>query len=482
MPVDTKKKLAVIAISGDEEKWVEQWAKSLLPIADLFVINLTQYGDNTEASFRKFIPEDKLILVKYPWEKNFSKARNQGLEYVPDWVDYCIYVDMDEVISEDSIPDVKRILNDSTDYVVLCNIYNTLDQEGMLASLFYPRMFPWKIDGKKTNPVFESTVHNQLIIDKKIPVIRPKISVIHYGYALSKEEMEKKHQRSEELLREQIRIDNDNFFAHLNLAQLLRAKADFVGTEKHANEVLRIIVPKLKNNEERYLHAFIMAKDQLATALMAQRRFEEAVPHIKDTIDVKPDHLDSLMSMGNTQLELKNFEQAEFWYKRYLFIKSRYDVEKDNTNLILNHLNSSFIVLYNLGVVKAIQGDIATASEYFLKAYKEEPTFRDVFIKYAHTLRMLGKNKEMNDEINTFMAKQPKNTSLVYEYFSDIALENCDIELAKFNAYQASNLGYDKDKDIQVRINRKWESLKSIFGDVSMSFFDISTSKNRVVV
>ena len=52
--------------------------------------------------------------------------------------------------------------------------------------------------------------------------------------------MEKKHKRSEELLRGQIKEDENNYFAHLNLAQLLRAKGDYAGCIHHSSRVVEI--------------------------------------------------------------------------------------------------------------------------------------------------------------------------------------------------------------------------------------------------
>jgi len=379
------------------------------------------------------------------------------------------------------LPDLISLLNDSQTFIVLCTIYNTLNESNnMLASLYYPRIFPWKLNGKFVKPLYESAVHNQLCIDEKlnIPVIRPNISLLHYGYALDPELMAKKHARSEELLRDQIEKDNDSFFAHLNLAQLLRAKGDFPGTEKHANEVLRIV--QGKERDHKYEHAKLMALDQLATALMGQRRFKEAIPSIEGALKIKSDHLDSIMNFGNVYLELKDLEKAEFWYNRYLFIRSRYDELKDNTNLILNHLNSSFLALYNLGICQIYQNNISRALEYFSKAFKEEPEFRDVFIKYIHSLKLLNREKEFNQEIGKYLEEHPTKAYLVYDYLSDVCLEDCNIELSKFYAYQAAYMIQDDEMNYESRLKNKYDNMKYLFGDVSSSFFDTSNVKAKL--
>lgn len=467
-----KNKLAIVAISGNEQQWVEQWCKSVLSVnPDYVVFNLTQYDDDTEKLVKQFIPSDILTFVKYSWEKDFSKARNQCQKHVPKDADYCMYVDLDEVITETSLGALESFLNTGTKRMGLITILNSLEQKGLLASLYYPRLYPNLDDrGKPTNPRFDGVVHNQLLMDKDFPVERTEVYILHYGYGLDKEKMAEKHKRSEELLRGQIKENNDSFFSHLNLAQLLRARGDFEGTEKHANEVLRVIEPNRSKGDSKYDHAYIMAKDQLGTSCLATGRPKEAIEHFNGALGIKVDHLDSILNMGNCYFELRDLDKAEYWYKRYLFIRSKYDEMRDNTNLILNHLNSSFIALYNLGMVYAHKGDMDKAIDSFEKCYKQEPEFKDVFLKYIHGLKILNKKKEFNDEINKFINLYPQRAHTVYDYLSDMALLECNVELSKFNLYQAAHINSD-ESEIEG-LQNKWKELSKVFGEVSLSFFD----------
>lgn len=466
-----KKKLTLTTISGNESKWVKQFCESFLPVVDHFVINLTQFDDDTEELLRQYIPAEKLTLIKNPWEKSFSLARNQGLKYIPEDTDYCLYADMDEVLTKDSYPYIEKFLTEIDHPVLgLVTIYNSLEQKGLLASLFYPRIWPTKDkNGKKLDVYFEGSVHNQLMIDRSIPAVRLRISLMHYGYALSKEDMAKKHKRSEELLRNQISADNNDFFSHINLAQLLRAKGDFEGCIYHAKEVLRIIQPNLDNKEDGYYNAYIMAKDQLATGLCALGNYSEGLQHSQDVLRVKSDHLDSLMSSATAYMGMGDLEKAEFWYKRYLFIHSRYDETRDFSNIILNHLNSTSLAQYNLGIIRAMKNDLAGATEYFKKAYYENPDFLDSFIKFIHALKLQDRQKEFSDEVGQFLTKYSDKAYIVYNYFADIALDEGNIELAKFNYYQATNL---VPKEERQKYSEKYNSIINTFGPVSNTFFE----------
>jgi len=481
-----RKKLCVTAISGNEERWAEMWSKSVMKAnPDYVVINLTQYDDNTEKIIRSIIPDDKLILVKNKWEDNFSKARNQGLEHVPDDTEICCYIDMDEEFTDDSYAHIEELLQtyDGT-YMPLVTIYNTLDTPGLRASLFYPRFWPVFKRGKRIEPPlhFAGSVHNQLVLgddELRRNSVRTNIAIMHYGYSLDKETMEKKHHRSEVLIRKQIEEDSDDFFAHLNLAQLLRAKGDVGGTIEHANEVMRIVEPKINAGQLQYVHALIMAVDQLATSYLAKKDGETSLKYANIGLKWKPDHLDSIMNAANSYMEMKSYDEASYWYKRYLFIRSQYNEYEDQSNIILNHLNSSFIALYNLGIINALKGEYKLASDYFKKVLIEEPEFKDAFVKYLDTLRRTGvSQRSLLSVVNSFLQHNPNKSAMVYDYFSNIAFYEGNFELAKFNAYQAANLNPDQIEH-QFFLT-KWNTIRSVLGDVSMMFFDTTSKASQM--
>ena len=480
-----RKKFVVIAISGNEEKWVEKWSKSILEAnPDKVIINLTKYDDNSEALFRKFIPEDKLVLMKHPWEKNFSKARNFTLEAVPEDTDWILFVDLDEIITKESYKELEFVLNSNHPHEeVMVNIYNSVSEDSLVASLFYPRLFPFRdISGKRLNPTFIGSVHNQLIYpnNEMSNARRSNISLYHYGYSLGEEEMQRKHARTEELLREQIANDPNDYFAYLNLAQLLRAKNDSAGTISAAQKVLDLIVSKMHTGDDRFINAFIMANEQLSTAYINSRQPIKAAEHANAVLKIKPDHLDSIMNLSEVYLMTNDLDKAEFWLKRYLFVVSRYDEKKDNSNIILNNLNSSFIVLYRLGIIYSAKQNWEQAEKHFWESYKIEPEYQDTFIRFIDCLKNQGKNKELLDHVNKFMFQHATKAYQVYIYFASIELEDINIEGAKFNYYQALNMTPKTSPAYQM-VQNKWMNMKSLFGDVAMKFFDTQNKQESLL-
>lgn len=87
-------KVAVYAISKNEEKHIERWASSAAE-ADHIVLLDTGSSDRT-VDLAKELGVEVTVQVFDPWR--FDTARNASLDLVPDDVDYCIALDLDEVL------------------------------------------------------------------------------------------------------------------------------------------------------------------------------------------------------------------------------------------------------------------------------------------------------------------------------------------------------------------------------------------------
>lgn len=89
-------KIAVYTIAKNEEAFVERWYESA-KAADLLLIADTGSADNTVAKAEALgITVVRISVI--PWR--FDDARNAALAAIPADVDYCIALDMDEVLVE----------------------------------------------------------------------------------------------------------------------------------------------------------------------------------------------------------------------------------------------------------------------------------------------------------------------------------------------------------------------------------------------
>ncbi|MBE6833945.1 glycosyltransferase [Faecalispora sporosphaeroides] len=86
-------KICVYAISKNEEKFVDRWMDSVGE-ADLVIVVDTGSTDRTVEKLRErgaAVYEEKIV----PWR--FDEARNRALAHVPDDVDICVSIDLDEI-------------------------------------------------------------------------------------------------------------------------------------------------------------------------------------------------------------------------------------------------------------------------------------------------------------------------------------------------------------------------------------------------
>lgn len=91
----SKYKVCVYAVCKDEEQFVDRFMVNLKE-ADMVIIGDTGSTDKTVEKFKENGAIVYEIPIK-PWR--FDKARNELLKYIPEDVDICVAIDVDEVIN-----------------------------------------------------------------------------------------------------------------------------------------------------------------------------------------------------------------------------------------------------------------------------------------------------------------------------------------------------------------------------------------------
>lgn len=91
--MNKKLKVAVYAISKNEEKQVKRWYESMKEADSIYVLD-TGSTDNT-VNLLKSLGVNVSVETISPWR--FDVARNKSLELVPEDVDVCVCTDLDEV-------------------------------------------------------------------------------------------------------------------------------------------------------------------------------------------------------------------------------------------------------------------------------------------------------------------------------------------------------------------------------------------------
>jgi glycosyltransferase involved in cell wall biosynthesis len=101
-------KIAVYTIAKNEEDFVERWYKSAKDADYLFILD-TGSIDNT-VNIAKDLGANVKVQSFDPWR--FDYARNAALEYLPEDIDMCIALDMDEILVEGWRHEVEKSISD----------------------------------------------------------------------------------------------------------------------------------------------------------------------------------------------------------------------------------------------------------------------------------------------------------------------------------------------------------------------------------
>jgi tetratricopeptide (TPR) repeat protein len=364
--------ISACMIVKNEEKFLPGCLASIKGLVDETIIVDTGSTDRTMDIARQHDAK----IYEHPWQNDFSYHRNQSMSYATgDWI---LIVDADEELDPDQHERIRALLKrkdvDGLSFVVFNEI--NFDRVGCLTSK--------RIFRNHKGYHYEGIVHNQLRMDGK--VLETSFKVIHHGYALSDEDMQKKARRSEELLLKQVEENPDYLFAHFNLAQLYRGQDNFEKCLKHS----RIVVDKSDINDPKHRHLHLMALDQLGCSYFGTGDYEKAIATLKKALEFKNDYLDPLFNLGFTFFHIGKYEEAETYYRKYLEVKKTYAPQKDAVKLMLNNLTSEHIAYYMIGYMKMLKQDYDSAIENFNHSLGYLDNVRDIHKLLAGCYRMKG--------------------------------------------------------------------------------------------
>jgi glycosyltransferase involved in cell wall biosynthesis len=215
-------KIAVYTIALNEEKHVERWYNSVKD-ADYILIADTGSTDRTVEIAKSFGINVFNISIK-PWR--FDTARNVALALLPDDIDMCVSLDMDEVISEGWRESLEQTTGNQITYV----FYN---DENFVNNRIHARHgFMWKF-----------LMHEGVVPDRTemIDEFSPGIEVTHVP------DREKPRTQYLQLLKDALEENQDIGRFYRYLTKALEAEGQFKEAEKYYLRVLDI--PNFPNED-----------------------------------------------------------------------------------------------------------------------------------------------------------------------------------------------------------------------------------------
>lgn len=346
-----KERITLILIVKDEEKNLPKCLQSVQGHVDEIIIVDTGSTDNTVEIASRFT--DK--IYRYPWEDDFSAARNFALAQAGgDWI---LSLDADEeLVSGDG--DLRRLINtgQNIEAYLLSLHYPTADSSGAYNRFHVLRLF--RNNGRY---FFQGKIHEQVVVQERGVVgVADRPSIRHK--LLSTKERNRKRERNLALLKKACSREPDNLF----LQYYLGVEWLMLGKPQKA-------LPYLKQSYEQLTDEHLLfrapALRYLIMCLQALGRLEEAICLCLEA-DVKyPDYTDIYYLGGVLFEEKKEYQLAVKWLKQAVLCGL--------PPALYSHLHGteSFLAYYHLGYCTEMLGQKEEAIENYEKALQSNPHY-----------------------------------------------------------------------------------------------------------
>ena len=302
VPSAMKPFLSLCMIVKNEEHTLRACLESVRGAVDEIVIIDTGSTDTTVAIAREF----NAVIGHFEWIGDFAAARNEALKLCTgEWI---LYLDADERLTDESRPGLATLLRSlpSTAGAAMCTIispHRQADDSTEVHRGGYPRIFR---NYGYPRVRFKGRVHEQItpsILECGGAVVNTDITILHTGYDIDREEMERKVQRNYELLIKHVQEEPLNAYAWFQLGQTLGR----MNVADKAEEALRFA-----------LEIGTLSKPIAATAAATlahicgtQSRYEDALMWSERSLGFVPNQAMALNYRAYSLLHLHRLDEAE---------------------------------------------------------------------------------------------------------------------------------------------------------------------------
>ncbi len=338
--IKTTMKIYVYAISKNESKFAERWARSMSEADGIFVLD-TGSEDNTVEILEKCGANVSIKTVS-PWR--FDEARNTSLELVPDDADICVCTDLDETFENGWRQKLENAWTPDVKQARYLYVWSHVDGNNGVS--FYAEKIHARRDFKWVNPVHEVLSYSGSSY-KSITV--DGITLHHYP------DDNKSRAAYLPLLELAVKENpqNDRNVHYLGREYMFRGQP-----QKAIDTLLRhLSLPSAVWDEERAASMRYIARCYRATG-----RYAEAEVWYLRAVAEAPLARESCVEFGEYLYYKKNWAGAVFFLERALSISVRsqsYITEPSAWGALPHDLLS--LAYYNLGVYEkaVIQAEIA---------------------------------------------------------------------------------------------------------------------------
>ncbi|MDP3148611.1 MAG: glycosyltransferase [Ignavibacteria bacterium] len=386
-------------IVKNEEKHLANCLESVKNVVDEIILVDTGSTDNTLEIAKKYSAK----IFHFEWVNDFAAARNFALEQSSgDWI---LYLDADECLKQTSVLEIKRLTNKKRE-AYKCIINNIDEINSRPSVMTYTRLFP---NDKRVR--FEGKVHEQIemsLLKNNYAIKNSRIEIDHYGYNLTKDDLQNKAKRNLAILLKQFAESRSSYYA-FHLGQTYAILNEKQTAIKYFTTALSD--PNL-GKESRSLAYRYLAIDN------AERQNYKAASELIDkSLQCDNEQPLALFAAANIYLKLGDANIAEKYSRKAFEVNRKYlkGEKTSNQNILIDELQLCY---YGLEI--ALLSNNRELFNFFYKEYS------------------LLNNTSGSGELELFeklLNNQPIPSDKIQNYSELISASNIALVLALFDRY-----------------------------------------------
>lgn len=374
--------LSLCMIVKNEAEDLPRCLKSVEGIVDEIIVVDTGSEDETIAVAQSYGAK----VYTYPWQGDFSAARNFSLEKAQgEWI---LVLDADEELVKESAQDLHNFLLAAQHTAYFLQEINYVGEKPGAEAVLHltPRLFQNRPEYR-----YKGAIHEQIgpsIIENGGSIGFSPVKLLHYGY-LRKAVLDKnKIQRNITILENEVKRQPFDPFTRYNLGIEYMRLEQYEEALKH----FKVAFSKLPSLEMGY--ASILVRN-IAWALRQLKRYKDALKVVDDAILAYPDYTDLVFLKAQVLADMKRFSQAASFFE--LCIKQG----EASPRHITEQGVGSYKAWYALGQIYEQLGDLGQAVRAYTQALDANPRFLPPIDNLADILIP----RENVEEVRAFFAR-----------------------------------------------------------------------------
>lgn len=334
----------------NEEHCLKNCLKSIKGVVDEIIVVDTGSTDRTIEIAERYGAK----VYHHPWEGDFSKHRNQSISYATcDWI---LIIDADEVLEPEGAESMRAMAQKTYQNSILFKVINCSSKGGNRSLLISPRLFRNDVGCHYTG-----IVHNQPHYPGEPE--SSSLTIYHYGYDLSPDQMKAKGKRTTELLEKQIEMNPEDSFSRFNLAISKFSAGDFSASVNEGEKAIQLI-QKSGITDPCYAGIYYI----VGAAYYHLGRLDQAKEIALQGLRYCPDNLDALCVLTSIYEQEQEYSKAIESGERYLALHEKISQSEAMQNADYKTLENRWAVLLSLSFACHKTHQQEDARKYFYEA------------------------------------------------------------------------------------------------------------------